>query len=74
MTDSFPRRSIIGVEPSPDGKGVAVTCDCATTTVLVFEDIESLPEQREAAFTCDGCQTTHWFRVGPMADGEGSPA
>jgi hypothetical protein len=62
-----PRRSLISVEPAPawSGGGVLLGCDCGTTTHLIIEDAELLTEPREAAFTCDGCQTPSWFTVGP---------
>jgi hypothetical protein len=66
-----PPRSIIHVEMVPDeqGGGVLIGCDCATTTHLIIEDADKLTEDREMAFTCDGCHSVHWFTVGPPAPG-----
>jgi hypothetical protein len=65
-----PGRSLEYVKPLPpdeDGNAVFETfCDCATTTILHIA-IDPLPPgaqgTAEAAFTCDGCRTSHWFRV-----------
>lgn len=71
-----PPRSIIGVEwvPGEQGGGVLVGCDCGTTThLMVDDDMGGLAEPREAAFTCGGCQSVHWFTVYPPAEG-GAPS
>jgi hypothetical protein len=36
-------------------------CDCATTTAVRVEGITDGP--REFAFTCDGCQASHWMTI-----------
>lgn len=62
MTDYLPPpRSIVRVQLAEDG--IEVWCDCATITVLQFDGVPDKPV--EAAFTCDGCQSTHWFTFGP---------
>lgn len=61
-----PPRSIIGVDLAPpELGGVLVGCDCGTTTHLMVDDMAGLTEPREAAFTCGGCQSVHWFTVYP---------
>lgn len=54
----------------PEDNGIGVCCDCRTLTHLIldttgevtdFNHID-LPEQ---SFTCDGCETTHWFTIKP---------
>ena len=67
-----PPRSLLYVKPIPpeQGGGLAIGCDCGTVTQLIIEDIDRLTEPQEAAFTCDGCHSVHWFMAGPM---EGIP-
>lgn len=66
-----PPRGIISVTPAAaeHGGGILIGCDCGTTTHLVIEDIEHLPVPMEAAFTCEGCGSVHWFKAGPVAGG-----
>lgn len=69
-----PPRSLISVQPVPaeQGGGVLIGCDCGTSTQLVIEGVANLTHKTELAFTCDGCQSVHWFWVGPLAEaGEG---
>lgn len=73
MTDSTPRRSIV-FEPSPGGRAILAICDCGSSTLLLVKNAERMPYQQESAFTCKGCQTPHWFTVGPAASGDGSPS
>lgn len=60
-------RSVVGVEwlqPDRDGQVRAlVTCDCGTSTDLTVEIGGETPGGQQAAFTCDGCQTSHWFTI-----------
>lgn len=62
-----PGRSIERVTPAPEG--VELLCDCATITVLDLRDVpvEALP--LEQAFTCDGCQSVHWFTLAAVPGG-----
>lgn len=69
-----PPRSLVSVQPVPpeQGGGVLIGCDCGTSTHLVIEGVSNLTETVERAFTCSGCQSAHWFTVGPLAEaGEG---
>lgn len=54
-----PSRSIEQVTPVPNG--VEILCDCATITVLDVSDVPAGALPLEQAFTCDGCETVHWF-------------
>lgn len=60
------RRSIVAVEflqPDRDGQVRAlIACDCGTDTDLTVEVAGCVPGA-EAAFTCGGCQTSHWFTL-----------
>lgn len=62
-----PGRSIVAVEflqPDLDGQvRVLLTCDCGTETDLTVEVRGEIPGSQEAAFTCGGCQTSHWFTL-----------
>lgn len=74
MSDHLPPpRSLLYVRPVPaeQGGGVEIACDCGTITQLIIEDAGQLTEPREAALTCEGCQSVHWFTVGP-AGGDGA--
>lgn len=64
----LPGRGLAGVTPVPAALGVGVfaDCDCGTTTRLMFNP-DDVTEIRELAFTCDGCQSVHWFRIGPLS-------
>lgn len=62
-------RGIHAVWLLPEGNGFGICCDCRAQTELIIDmsgvtDAAhiDLPEQ---AFTCDGCGTTHWFRLAP---------
>lgn len=63
------RRSLVAVEflePDRDGQVRALlTCDCGTATDLTVEVQGQFTSKSsaEAAFTCDGCQTPHWFEI-----------
>jgi hypothetical protein len=69
MTD-LPRRSLVAAEfitPDRDGQvRVLLTCDCSYVTDLTAE----IPSagSAEAAYTCDGCGTAHWFTVTAKED------
>jgi hypothetical protein len=60
---TFPARGLIGVEylpPERDGEVRALLiCDCGTATDLTV----AVDGDREAAFTCGGCLTVHWFTI-----------
>jgi hypothetical protein len=60
-----PARSIISLKACPDEgcPALLIGCDCATTTHLIVEDADSVPDGAEAAFTCDGCHSVHWFTI-----------
>ena len=64
-------RSLIGAEWLPserDGEiRVLLTCDCGTATDLTVQVVGS-GVAGEAAFTCDGCGTSHWFTVTAKAE------
>jgi hypothetical protein len=61
------RRSVVSVEwlqPDRDGQVRAlITCDCGTATDLTVEIRGEILGGQEAAFTCSGCQTSHWFEM-----------
>lgn len=65
-----PARSLVSVQPVPpeQGGGVLIGCDCGTSTHLVVEGVSHLTEPTEAAFTCSGCQSAHWFTVAPLGE------
>jgi len=53
--------------PDEDGNACfEAFCDCGTTTILHIQ-IDPMPAgaigNAEGAFTCDGCTTSHWFRI-----------
>jgi hypothetical protein len=60
-------RSLVSVEwlqPERDGDiRVLVTCDCSMATDLTIRIDGPAGAGAEAAFTCDGCGTSHWFTV-----------
>jgi hypothetical protein len=60
------KRSLISAEflpPENDGEVRALlTCDCGTQTDLTVR-LEGLAGSADAAYTCDGCGTSHWFTV-----------
>lgn len=62
-----PGRSLVGAEflpPERDGEVRALlTCDCGTATDLTVVLAGTVTGGGEAAFTCDGCGTSHWFTV-----------
>ena len=68
---TLPPRSILYVRPcagecgDADCQAVIIGCDCATTTHLTVDIIGQLATAQEAAFTCDGCQSVHWFTMTP---------
>lgn len=66
------RRSIVGVEslqPDRDGEVRALlTCDCGTATDLTVKTGSEVADCQEAAFTCSGCQTPHWFEIHATPD------
>ena len=61
------RRPVVAVEflqPDRDGQVRAlITCDCGTATDLTVEIRGEVPGSAELAYTCDGCQTSHWFEM-----------
>lgn len=68
MTD----RSLVyarAMPPDDDGNAVIETlCDCGVPTELHIEisglgALDGEPGSAEAAWTCDGCGTAHWFAV-----------
>jgi hypothetical protein len=71
-------RSPVAVEflpPERDGDARALlTCDCGTATDLTVRFEGPVEGGTDAAFTCEGCATVHWFTVsvagsgGPDAD------
>ena len=69
-----PRRSLVAAEflqPEEDGQvRVLLTCDCGTETDLTIEADGGVPARAkaEAAYTCDGCYTTHWFEIFATGD------
>lgn len=73
------QRSIISLESLPDegGRpGVVIGCDCGTTTHLVVDADGPIPDGYELAFTCGGCNSTHWAKlitagIGPEPAGHG---
>lgn len=44
---------------------VVIGCDCGGVTHLTVEIVGRLATAQEAAFTCDGCQSVHWFTMRP---------
>lgn len=65
-------RSLVNVEPVIDADGnltFRCVCDCATVTnVIVARGITAtsvLTQAVEFAYTCDGCQTSHWLTLTP---------
>jgi hypothetical protein len=61
------KRSLEWANVAANADGLVVLtflCDCAVVTELVTEMVaDDLPPAvtQELAYTCDGCQTTHWF-------------
>jgi len=41
-------------------------CDCGTVTEVTLVSFTVIPDRspQEMAFTCDGCQSSHWFTIG----------
>ena len=71
MSDYLPPpRSILSIEavPPEEGSGLLIACDCGSVTQLVIDGLEHLSGRRELAFTCDGCQSSTWFTVGPVGE------
>jgi hypothetical protein len=72
-------RSLIAAEflpPECDGDiRVMLTCDCGMSTDLTvtLKDAAS-GRGGEAAFTCDGCGTSHWFTVSADPEATEDPA
>jgi hypothetical protein len=68
----LPGRSLLGaeyLEPHQDGQvRVLLTCDCGTATDLTVAIDGELNGTAEAAFTCDGCHTVHWFTITAIQD------
>ncbi len=61
-------RSVVAVDflpPERDGQvRVLLSCDCGTPTDLtVAVEGELRDGKAEAAYTCDGCGTSHWFTI-----------
>jgi hypothetical protein len=57
-------RSLELVEISADKDGrpvLSCLCDCGTVTAVIFAVAESAAA--EVAYTCDGCQSSHWMTV-----------
>lgn len=63
-------RSLVNVEYAEGG--FLALCDCAISTHVVVavldehgQEIRELAKvgKIEAAFTCDGCGTSHWFTM-----------
>lgn len=62
-----PARRLVHAEykPGDDGTpGALLTCDCGELTWLVVTGTTT--DVTEAAFTCAGCLTVHWFHIGPL--------
>jgi len=78
MTDSsepeLPRRELVGLEfltpEYADAVRTLLTCDCGTLTDLTIKVDGPMPGSVETAFTCDGCSTSHWFRLNATGPGE----
>ena len=72
------QRSLIAAEflqPERDGEvRVLLSCDCGTATDLTvrLDGPETPGGRSEAAFTCDGCRTVHWFTMTARGDGSGA--
>ncbi len=67
---TWPPRSIISIEEvdPEDGGGVLILCDCGTATHLVLEWPEgAVPAEQELAFTCGGCHSVNWCKIGPVS-------
>lgn len=70
-------RGIVWVKARPDG--FEVLCDCATLTHVILHlelPVRPLaPGERmgvpgdQIAFTCDGCNTTHWLDFKAVIEG-----
>lgn len=64
-----PPPSIVAGKAVEDG--VLLVCECGHETHLVTvrrdESGALIPTWMEAAFTCEGCGTTHWFTIEPGA-------
>jgi hypothetical protein len=62
-----PNHSLAAAEFLPPGRDgeirVLLTCDCGTPTDLTVRLEGEAPASGEAAFTCDGCGTSHWFTI-----------
>ena len=70
-----PARGIVSAEGVPDG--MIIGCDCGFTTHVVIHidgghGPGALAYPAEAAFTCGGCQTAHWFTVYPPDGRDGA--
>lgn len=41
-------------------------CDCGSVTEVTLASFTVIPDRsaQEMAFTCDGCQSSHWFTIG----------
>ena len=70
MTE-MPGRSLIGAEyliPEHDNAvRVLLTCDCGRSTDLTVIVDCPVHQLGEAAFTCDGCHSVHWFTISSRA-------
>ena len=68
-------RSLIAVSLAYDEHGdmlITCVCDCATATEVRIEMMPS-PDRPvgpvEFAFTCDGCQSSHWWLLESREEG-----
>lgn len=64
-----PPRSLLDIRLTENG--FIATCDCATTTEVVIGDLDHITETAEFPFTCDGCNSTHWFTARPAGEAGG---
>lgn len=66
-----PPRSLLYARtvPPEQGGGMEIGCDCGTITQLIIDSDGAVPALGEMAFTCGGCQSVHWFTVGPGVAG-----
>jgi hypothetical protein len=63
----LPRRSLLAAVPLEaehnDEARIWLLCDCGMSTDLRVGISGLPPSGAEAAFTCDGCETSHWFTL-----------
>lgn len=65
-----PPRGLLNAQHFTDQEGrpvLRLACDCATITDYVTGDAADITEPREVVFTCDGCHSTRWITIVPLA-------